>query len=359
MSNKLAKDKTNNNINIDDDSIKGKFRTMYAKHKKLTIVGVAGLLILGGAFMGSTVNNMYYNYLIEKEANSVGIDGKGYFFDPLLNYAIQFPQEWGYSTEDESVIEKAVKDSNTNNSPFRLSQHKLPYEVTPIVFAKDEGDLGYRSFMSVSYRGFYGDALLDGKDLLEKEISEILKVNGHTNIEFLINELDAKGETERIIFDIKADSVNEETGENTTTYYHQQSMLIGKNLCTVILGTTDTELKRANTVANLLLGIIETDPDYFYLQEDEESEETGTESKFPKLDLDDLKAEQVPNTDNSNTSDNGIKKQSIPVEGGTLEIISGTDIDIDELKEKEGIKVDDVDVNSTKDSNNQGGNSNE
>lgn len=348
MSNKIIKGKkeevTPNKVTKGSE-LKAKYIEFRKKHKKLVSCSLAGLLLVGGIGLGFVGSDLYYGYQYYKSQNQVGIDGEGYFLDPILNYAIQFPSEWGYATEEQTVIEKAVEDAKTNSDAFRLSQHRLPYEVTPVVFAKDEGDMGYRSFMSVSFRGFYGEDINETKTPLKTELQELLENNGHTNIEFLESYVEKKDGVNRVIFDVKALSKSDETGEDITTYYHQQSMLIGRNLCTVIIGTTDTKLNRNACATDLILKIIETDPEYSYIKEDEQSSTSsigGGSSWFKGSTSDNpIKIE--------GTETNETNKQSIPVEGGSIEIITGTDLDIDALKEMDGINVNDVELDTDSD----------
>lgn len=356
MSNKLVKEVKG--IKNTDEVKKDKtWLQKFLSNKKLCIPIISGVLILGGIYIGFTGNNAYYRYLMQKEANAVGLDGEGSFFDSKLNYIVKFPEGWGYATEEEETIEKAIKDSGVKNQVFELTKHSLKYEVTPLVFAKGNGETStdeessYRSFMSVSFRGFYGEELYEAKQILKDELVHILNENGHDDLNFKQDTMEDNGGTPTIFFDVKAKAPD----SNEVVYYTQRSKIIGKNLCTVILGTTDKHLARNNLTLDLLTSVIPTDPQYMYLQDGEitSTEDTHDSSIIEEGDgyhmhEDGTKHYDTENSDSLNLEDipkidiGGEGTQSIPVEGGTIEIINGVDVDLDALKETDGVTVQDI-----------------
>lgn len=362
MSNKLVKEVKE--IKNTDEVKKDKtWLQKFLSNKKLCIPIISGVLILGGIYIGFAGNNAYYRYLMQKEANAVGLDGEGSFFDSKLNYIVKFPEGWGYATEEEETIEKAIEDSGVKNQAFELTKHSLKYEVTPLVFAKEDGDTdsdeegSYRSFMSVSFRGFYGEELYEAKQILKDELVHILNKNGHDDLNFKQDVMEDNGGTPTVFFDVETKSPD----SDDVVYYTQRSKIIGENLCTVILGTTDKHLARNNLTLDLLTSVIPTDPQYMYLQD---SEATSTEDNHDSsiveegdgyhVHEDGTKHYDTENSDSLSLEDipkiniGGEGTQSIPVEGGTIEIINGVDVDLDELKETEGVTVKDVSPNNSK-----------
>lgn len=346
MSSKVVKeDKTKGR------TLKEKYGEFRNKHKKGVTCGIAGVLFIGGLGLGVMVNNVYYNYLAYKQETGVGIDGNGIFFDPLLNYIIQFPHDWGYSVGEEETTQSAIDESGVKNQSFDLDKHKLKYEITPVVFAKEGenpvDDSGYRSFMSVSFRGFYGTDLSEAKEPLKKELVELLNSNGHKDLEFKIDKYDA-GEVPFVSFDIKT---KEETS-GATVYYTQVSKVIGVNICTVILGTTDEYLARNTIVRDLILNIQRTDPSLIQVQENSPQQNVTqpnsiTSSGSSWYNPNASSTGKTTESQESSTEKQVIDlekegNQSIPVEGGTLEIVNGVDIDVDALKDLDGVTVEDI-----------------
>jgi hypothetical protein len=377
VSNKLIKEKDKEDISwyikVKDYLQNSRvINNVVVQNKKVRKV-VKYMVVLGlGFYLGVVGNNAYYNYLYEQAQEEIGLDGEGTFFDAKLNYLITFPDDWGYIVEDEEVIDQVIEDSGIVNQAFELSKHQLSYEVTPLVFAKssgtaldEDGNETYRTFMSVSFRGFYGAELYEAKEYLKQELIESIVESGDVTYSFKKDTMEKNGD--EIYFDVE---VVLEDGNKA--YYTQRSKIIGKNLCTVILGTTDQYEARSSLTNDLILSIEPSDPDYLYVA-DENIYNTGTTEHIHTEEcytetgdayhvhtaecvdeygnfVDETTDKIVNNSFNDIIGElpvinlEGEGTQSIKVDGGTINIINGVEIDLDVLGNTEGVTLEDVTI---------------
>lgn len=206
--------------------------------EKLTTVVLLGILSLSIMFMLYTFGyGTYSKVLAEKNSDSLIYP----FTDTSLNYMISIPAGFSLAETDRSNI-NSVLSTSSGTERFSLLNHALSSEVVSFLTLRQDSKLN--QFISLSMKSAGDLTYSELEPILTEELK--LGITDVTDFKVLLSKVEQDG----VYFEVSAKT------QNTPALYAQYSRIIGKNIVTLIHGSTVDDTDMENRLKTMMDSII-------------------------------------------------------------------------------------------------------
>lgn len=164
-----------------------------------------------------------------------------------LGFVMSYPTGWSVNPVDDNIM-KTVLGVLSDDGKINLYKTKIPTEIAPVVFMHSDGESAYTQFLSLSLRGSNIN-IVDTESLEDELMSELKSLVNEDDVSS-VTELEKSTRDGFIYLRVKA-NVN----DDLVIYYTQVSTIVGKNLVTLIHGTSQPDNKMYTNMQRMLAGL--------------------------------------------------------------------------------------------------------